>query len=95
MEPPKNETELRSFLGMVNYLSRYTPVLAELRPPLDKLYKKDTVWRWDPEHQRVFDGIKSAVTTLPVLAYFDPKAEHTIQCDASKQGHGAVLLQNV
>ena len=94
MEPPKNETELRSFLGMVNYLSRYTPALAELRPPLDKLYKKDTVWRWDPEHQQVFDGIKSAVTTLPVLAYFDPKAEHTIQCDASKQGLGAVLLQN-
>ena len=43
MEPPKNETELQSYLGMVNYLSRYTPVLAELRPPLDKLYKKDSV----------------------------------------------------
>ena len=43
MEPPKNETELRSFLGMVNYLSRYTPALAELKPPLDRLYKKDTV----------------------------------------------------
>ena len=94
MEPPKNETELRSFLGMVNYLSRYTPALAELRPPLDRLYKKDTVWRWDPEHQRAFDGIKSTVTTLPVLAYFDPRAEHSIQCDASKQGLGAVLLQN-
>ena len=94
MEPPKNETELRSFLSMVNYLSRYTPVLAELRPPLDRLYKKDTVWRWDPEHQRAFDGIKSTVTTLPVLAYFDPRAEHSIQCDASKQGLGVVLLQN-
>ena len=31
---------------------------------------------------------------LPVLAYFDAKAEHTIQCDASKQGLGAVLLQD-
>ena len=94
MEPPKNETELRSFLGMVNYLSRYTPALAELRPPLDRLYKKDRVWRWDPEHQRAFDGIKITVTTLPVLAYFDPRAEHSIQCDASKQGLRAVLLQN-
>ena len=93
MSPPKNESELRSFLGMVNYLSRYTPTLAELRPPLDKLYKKDVAWRWDPEHQRAFDSIKNAVTTLPVLQYFDPKAEHSIQCDASKQGLGAVLLQ--
>ena len=52
------------------------------------------MWRWDPEHQRVFDDIKSAVTTQPVLTYFDPKADHTIQCDASKWELGVVLLQN-
>ena len=60
---------------------------------MDRLYKKDTVWRWDPEHQRAFEGIKSVISSLPVLAYFDAKSEHTIQCDASKQGLGAVLLQ--
>ena len=93
MSPPKNETDLKRFLGMVNYLGQYTLALAELQPPLDRLYKKDTVWRWDPEHQRAFDGIKSVISSLPVLANFDAKAEHTIQCDASKQGLGAVLLQ--
>ena len=93
MSPPKTDTDLKSFLGMVNYLGRYTPALAELRPPLDRLYKKDTVWRWDPEHQRAFEGIKSVISSLPVLAYFDAKSEHTIQCDASKQGLGAVLPQ--
>ena len=93
MCPPKNETDLKSFLGMVNYLGWYTPSLAELRPPLDRLYKKDTVWRWDPEHQRAFEGIKSAINSLPVLAYFDAKSEHTIQCDVSKQGLGTILLQ--
>ena len=30
---------------------------------------------------------------LPVLAYFDAKSEHSIQCGASKQGLGTVLLQ--
>ena len=60
---------------------------------MDRLYKKDTVWRWDPEHQRAFEGIKSVISSLPVLAYFDAKSEHTIQCDTSKQGLGAVLLQ--
>ena len=93
MDPPKTESDLKSFLGMVNYLGRYTAALAELRPPLDRLYKKDTVWRWDPEHQRAFDGIKSIISSLPVLVYFDAKADHIIQCDASKQGLGAVLLQ--
>ena len=52
------------------------------------------MWRWDPEHQRTFHGIKSVISSLPVLAYFDAKAEHTIQCDASKQGLGAILLQD-
>ena len=31
--------------------------------------------------------------TLPVLAYFDKTKKHTIQCDASKYGLDAVLLQ--
>ena len=93
MSPPKTETDLKSFLGMINYLGCYTPALAELRPRLDRLYKKDTVWRWDPEHQRAFGGIKSVISLLPVLAYFDAKSEHIIQCYASKQGLGAVLLQ--
>ena len=31
--------------------------------------------------------------TLPVLAYFDKTRKHTIQCNASKKGLGAVLLQ--
>ena len=30
---------------------------------------------------------------LPVLTYFDKTKKHTIQCDASKKGLGAVLLQ--
>ena len=93
MDPPKTETELKSFLGMVNYLGQYTPALAYLCPPLDSLYKKDMAWRWDPEHQRAFEGIKSIISSLPVPGYFDAKLEHAIQCNASKQGLGAVLLQ--
>ena len=91
IQPPKTETELKSFLGMVNYLGRYTAALAELQPPLDRLYKKDMAWRWDPEHQRAFDAIKTIISSLPVLAYFDQNKEHSIQCDASKKGLGGSL----
>ena len=30
MSPPKTEADLKSFLGMVNYLGQYTPALAEI-----------------------------------------------------------------
>ena len=51
MQVPKTETELKSYLDMVSYLGRCTATLKELQLPLDRLYKKDTVQRWDPEHQ--------------------------------------------
>ena len=79
---------------MVNYLGRYTAALAELQLPLDRLYKKDVAWRWDPEYQRAIDAIKTIISSLPVLAYFDQNKEQSIQCDALKKGVGAVLLQD-
>ena len=58
-----------------------------------KLQKSDTVWAWESEQQTAFEKTKTALTTLPVLAYFDKNKEHIIQTDASKTGLGAVLLQ--
>ena len=47
----------------------------------------------ESEQQNAFEAIKQAITTLPVLTYFDKTKKHTIQCNASKKGLGAVLLQ--
>ena len=93
MTPPKTIQELKSFLGMVNYLSRFSPNLSNLDQPLRKLCKRDVMWTWDSEQQGAFEQIKNIMTTLPVLAYFDQAKDHIIQCDASKKGLGAVLLQ--
>ena len=78
---------------MVNYLKRFSPVLTELAEPLRRLQKQDTIWAWESEQQQAFKKIKTALITLPVLAYFDKGKDHIIQTDASKTGLGAVLLQ--
>ena len=93
MQPPQSIQQLQSFNGMVNYLKRFSPVLSKLTEPLRKLQKSDTVWAWESEQQTAFEKTKTALTTLPVLAYFDKNKEHIIQTDASKTGLGAVLLQ--
>ena len=85
--------QLQSFNGMVNYLKRLSPVLSELTEPLRRLQKSDTVWAWESEQQAAFEKTKTALTTLPVLTYFDKDKDHIIQTDASKTGLGAVLLQ--
>ena len=94
MTPPTNAPELQSFLGMVNYLSRYTPDLATITAPLRDLTEKDTTFVWRPEHQKVYDNVKKAITAASTLAYFDANKPVTIQTDASKRGDGATLLRH-
>ena len=78
---------------MVNYLKKFSPVLSELSEPLRRLCKSGVEWAWESEQQNAFEAIKQVIMTLPVLTYFDKTKKHTIQCDASKKGLGAVVLQ--
>ena len=93
MNPPQNVANLQSFNGMVNYLKKFIPVLSELSEPLRRLCKSGVEWAWELEQQNAFEAIKQVITTLQVLTYFDKTKKHTIQCNASKKGLGAVLLQ--
>ena len=92
MEPPQNVASLQSFNGMVNYLKKFSPVLSELSEPLWRLcYVSLESSGHGSLNSRVY--LRPVVMSLPVLAYFDKTKKHTIQCDASKKGLGAVLLQ--
>ena len=90
--PPDKET-MHSFLGLVNFLNRYTPRLAELCSPLRKLILKDSHYSpGDPEHA-AFDAIKAEFKKKITLPYFDRNKETILQTDVSKKGFGAVILQ--
>ena len=94
MKPPEDVKSLQSFLGLVNYLTRYSGRLATITAPLRELTKKDMAYIWGPEHEQAFNAVKEEVSTLGVLRYFDPQAETIIQTDASLKGLEAVLLQH-
>ena len=44
--PPRNVTELKAFLGAVNYYHSHLPNLSSTLEPLHSLMRKGTVWRW-------------------------------------------------
>ena len=94
MKSPEDVKSLQSFLGLVNYLTRYSGRLATLSAPLRDLTKKDTAYSWGPEHDLAFTEIKKEDSSLGVLRYFDPHAETVIETDVSLKGLGAVLLQD-
>jgi hypothetical protein len=78
---------------MVTYLAKFLPKLSTVMEPIRRLTKHDVEFEWSEEQNKAMDEIKRLVTTAPVLAYYDPKKELVIQCDASSKGLGAVLLQ--
>ena len=49
---PKNVTELRSFLGMVNYYGKFLRDLSKELAPLYKLLHNDTKWQWCAEQEK-------------------------------------------
>ena len=93
MHAPKDRSELVTILGMVTYLTRFALNLATLTAPLRNLLKKDVEFVWNESHVEAFQKIKDVLTDSPVLAYFNPKLDVTLQVDASKYGLGATLLQ--
>ena len=94
MKPPDNAKDLQSFLGLVNYLARYSSQLSTITAPLRELTKKEIAFVWGPEHDYAFQAVKQEISSMGVLRYFNPKADTTIQTDASQKGLGAVLLQH-
>lgn len=94
MKPPTDKQTLQSFLGMVNYMKKFSKDLTKLTHPLRELVKQNTVFRWEQEQQEAFEAIKSEITRAPTLSFFDRNKKHVIQTDASIKGLGAVLLQD-
>ena len=93
MDAPTDKAGVERLRGTVNYLSKFVPKLSEIMRPINDLTRPDTEWTWDSVHDKAFEELKHQLTQAPVLAYFDPTKELSIQCDASGQGLGAALLQ--
>ena len=90
--PPTSASEVRSFLGMVGFSSRFIPNFATIAEPLRALTRQETPFKWDSEQQSAFQSLKSALANAPVLAYFDKDANTSVVTDASPVGLGAVLI---
>lgn len=94
MKSPNNKKELQVFLGMVNYLRKFIPNMANIALPLQLLLKKDVGWLWTETHDNVFRNIKDKISKAPILQNFNVRLPIVIQCDASQDGLGCCLLQN-
>jgi len=97
---PKNRTELRRFLGVMNFYRRFILHAALTQAPLHALLKgarkkdhKST--HWTEETINVFEKTKNQLAEATLLLHPMENAPLTLTCDASDVAMGAALEQRI
>ncbi|XP_062556988.1 uncharacterized protein LOC134221827 [Armigeres subalbatus] len=90
---PCNRKEVHRFVGMVNYLSRYIPNLSINLTNLRKLISETVTWQWTAAEENEFQTVKSLVSDIGTLKYYDVTKPLVMECDASCFGLGVAIFQ--
>ena len=85
---PTNVSEVRNFLGLVTYYSKFGQLPYQLT-------RKNVPFDWKEECKYAFNALKQELSSNRFLIYFNPKLPLVVACDASKVGLGAVLAHKL
>ena len=93
---PQSVTDIRSFLGMTNWCSRFIKNHSDLAEPLRRLMSKEKFQKfdWNTSCDKAFTKMKQSLMRVEKLAYFDPCLKTTLLVDASPTGLGGILAQD-
>ena len=81
---PENATQVRAFLGLLNYHGKFIPNLSTIVHPLNQLLQKDKEFQWTAACDQAFRLAKESLTSSKVLVHFNPDLPIVLECDASQ-----------
>ncbi|KAE8991932.1 hypothetical protein PR002_g20703 [Phytophthora rubi] len=89
---PVSQKDLRKWLGLANYLHKYSANYAEMARPLTNLLKKDAVWPWTSEAQQAFEATKNSLQSTAILALPDEDRPFSVAAEKNYPVHDKELL---
>lgn len=94
-EWPTTTSQVKSFVGLVDWYSHFIPHISTVSAPLTDLTRKNQPKKvhWTDECEEAFQRLKDFLCKEPVLKSPDFYRPFTVQTDASVVGIGAALLQ--
>ena len=91
---PNSLTDLRSFLGLLQFFRRFIPNFAKIASPLTDLTKKESgIHKWDLQCNIAFKSLKETMISAPILVSPDWKKPFRGHIDASQTAVGGTLTQ--
>ena len=99
MAPPKTYMETQRFTGMTGFFRQFIKGYSKIAKPLNDLPEgeasklKSEELELTPDALKVFEELKMKCMTAPILVFADFKKPFHLETDASKEGLGAILLQ--
>ena len=92
---PKDVTQLKSFLGLIMFYSRFLPFHSTVLAPLNILLRKGVPWKWTTIEENAFGAAKRLLLDSQTLVHYDDSLPLYLSCDASSYGAGAVLSHRI
>lgn len=90
---PVNKKGVQSFLGKINFVSRFIPDFVDMVRPIMLMLKKAMHFKWTAEAKEVFEKIKEAISSAPILANLDMSQDLIMYIFASDFSIAIVLTQ--
>ena len=93
MGPPMTPKQVRAFLGLVCYYSKFIKGFAKIAKPLTLLTRQQVKFDWTLKHHTIFLHLKEAIVQAPILHYPNPSKKYIVYTDASNDACRAQLSQ--
>ncbi len=91
---PKTLTDVRSFMGLLQFFRRFIKDFSKLATPLTNLTKKgEGIDKWNFKCDEAFESLKKAITSAPILVAPDWNKSFRGHIDASSSAVGGTLTQ--